>query len=109
VECGRQPQDVRGGVFCWSTVDTDREWAHRTALEVVSGIYQRDLSASAGRYLVAGTPDMVTTRMRGYADAGAETVVFAPACRGADLERVVDTFATRVLPELHPLSTEPSS
>ncbi len=107
VECGRVAEDVRGGVFCWAAVDIDGRWARRTVLDVVSGIYQQDLSARADSYLVAGTPTEVTSRLREHAGAGAETVVFAPACQSVDLERVVDTFATQVLAELRlaPMAT----
>jgi probable F420-dependent oxidoreductase len=100
VDAGRSGGDVAGGVFCWSTVGADGGWARRTSVEVVSGIYQQDLGARADRYLVAGTPEEVAARLREYADAGAETVVFAPASPSVDLERVVDTFARDVLPEV---------
>lgn len=109
VECGRQAHDVRGGVFCWSTVDADGSWARRTVANVVGSIYQQDFSTSGDRYLVGGTPSEVGARMREYADAGAETLVFAPACGDSDLDRVVDTFAGGVLPELRPLVSGVSS
>lgn len=108
LDAGRSGGDVAGGVFCWSTVDADGGWARRTGVEVVSGIYQQDLSVRADHYLEGGTPDKVASRLREYADAGAETVVFAPACSSVDLERVVDTFANHVLPELRPASSEAS-
>jgi hypothetical protein len=50
----------------------------------------------------AAEPGDVTSRLRQYAGAGAETVVFAPACPAADLARVIETFATGVAPELRP-------
>lgn len=101
-DCGRAPQDVRGAVYCWSAVDADGQWARRTAAETVSALYQQDLRSRADRYLLAGTPGDVTSRLRQYAGAGAETVVFAPACPPADLTRVIETFATGVAPELRP-------
>lgn len=104
VERGRREQDLRGGVFCWSVVDADGAWARRTVTEAVSGLYHQDLSAQADRYLVAGTPNEVASRMREFADAGAESLVFAPACLREDLDRVIDTFATQVLPELRTLN-----
>jgi alkanesulfonate monooxygenase SsuD/methylene tetrahydromethanopterin reductase-like flavin-dependent oxidoreductase (luciferase family) len=97
---GRSGDAVRGGVFCWSAVDPDGVWARRTALDTLSGLYQQDLTRHAERYLVTGTPEAAVRRLREYGDAGAETVVFAPACRGADIDRVIDTFATEVLPGL---------
>jgi probable F420-dependent oxidoreductase len=96
----RETDDVRGGVFCWSVVDADGDWARRTALETLGALYQQDLTRQADRYLVAGTPDVATARLREYADAGAETIVFAPACHGPDLDRVIGTFAREVLPQL---------
>jgi probable F420-dependent oxidoreductase len=96
----RAPADVRGGVFCWSVVDADAGWARRTALDTLGALYQQDFTRHADRYLVAGTPEAATARLREYADAGAQTVVFAPACSGPDLDRVIATFATEVLPQL---------
>jgi probable F420-dependent oxidoreductase len=98
VEAGRQAHDIAGGVLCWSNVDDDGAKARRTAAEIVGNIYQQDFSKS--RYLLTGTPDEVASRMREFADAGAETIVFSPACEGSDLEGVIDTFASRVLPQL---------
>lgn len=99
-ECGRRPSDVRGGVFCWGTVSPDGKWARRTAVDTVSALYQQDLHTRADRYLLAGTPAEVTARLAEYADAGAESVIFAPACARADLDLVITTFATQVMPQL---------
>lgn len=100
VDRGRPAGAIRGGVFCWSVVDADGDWARRTALDTLGALYQQDLTHHADRYLVAGTPKAAVERLRQYADAGAETIVFAPACRGADLDRVIGTFATEVLPQI---------
>ncbi len=99
-EHGRPPGAVRGGVFCWSVVDADGGWARRTVADTVSAIYQQDLRPRAVQYLVGGTPGEVAERLREYAAAGAETVVFAPACGPADVPRVLATFAAEVLPAL---------
>lgn len=109
VECGRGADGIRGGVFCWSAVDADGRWARQAALDVVSGIYQQDLSDRADRYLVAGTPTEVICRLREHADAGADTVLLAPACEDVDLQRVVDTFAAQVLPELRRAPVRPAT
>jgi len=45
----------------------------------------------------------VTARIAEYAAAGAQTLVYAPACERADLARVVRTFAEDVLPGLREL------
>ncbi|HEY3708811.1 MAG TPA: LLM class flavin-dependent oxidoreductase [Amycolatopsis sp.] len=97
---GRAPDSVRGGVFCWSTVDADGDWARRAVVEAVSETYQQDFSRYADSYLLHGTPARVRERLAEYADAGAEHLVFAPACPEADRDRVVDTFAAEVLPFL---------
>jgi probable F420-dependent oxidoreductase len=89
-----------GAVFCWSCVAEDGAWARRTAVETVGAGYQQDFSAYAGRYLLTGTPAEVVARLREYRDAGAETVVFAPACAPDDLDTVVRSFTEHVLPEL---------
>ena len=99
-DCGREPGSVRGGVFCWSAVSPDGNWARRTAADTVSATYQQDLRPRAGRYLLAGTPAEVTARLAEYAAAGAESVVFAPACPAADVAAVIRTFASEVMPHL---------
>ena len=103
---GRGGPGVRGGVFCWSAVAADGQWARRTAAEVVSAIYQQDLRPRAGQYLLAGNPAEVRARLGEYAAAGAGTVVFAPACGPADAGRVIRTFAEEVLPQVRDLPPE---
>jgi probable F420-dependent oxidoreductase len=103
---GRAPGEVRGGVFCWLTVGADGNWARRTVADTVGAIYQQDLRPKAGQLLVAGTPAEVVTRLREYAAAGAESLVFAPACGDADLPRVIRTFAEEVLPQVRDAATE---
>ncbi|WP_326836229.1 LLM class flavin-dependent oxidoreductase [Amycolatopsis rhabdoformis] len=93
---GRQPEDIRGGVYLWSGVDTDGDRARREVVSAVSGIYQQDFESYADRYLLHGTPARVGERLAEYAEAGAESVIFAPAC--ADHDRAIDLFATEVLP-----------
>lgn len=102
---GRHPTDVRGAVLCWSVVDDDGEWARRTAIETTGAIYRQDFGPLADRYLPAGRPEQVLERLREYADAGAETIVLAPACPDADLDRVIDAFARDVAPALRAVST----
>ncbi|HEY0935607.1 MAG TPA: LLM class flavin-dependent oxidoreductase [Trebonia sp.] len=97
---GRAPGAVRAGVYCWAATDADGHWARRTAAATVSAIYQQDLRPQAGQYLLAGTPAEVSARIAEYAAAGAQTLVYAPACERDDLARVVRTFAEDVLPGL---------
>jgi alkanesulfonate monooxygenase SsuD/methylene tetrahydromethanopterin reductase-like flavin-dependent oxidoreductase (luciferase family) len=47
-----------------------------------------------------GTPEQVAARLAEYSDAGADTVVLAPAVDAADRERMLDLVAGEVLPRL---------
>jgi probable F420-dependent oxidoreductase len=95
---GRPEGSVRGAVFCWSAVDVDGEWARRAAIDAVSTTYRQDFTDLADSYLVAGGVEQVVHRFREYAEAGAEYLIFAPACPAAHRDRVIDTFAAEVLP-----------
>lgn len=97
---GRPPESVRGAVFCWSTVDADPVYARRTVLTEVEQIYRQDLSGLVDRYLLHGTPSQLVRRIGEYADAGAQELVFAPACPAGDLNRMVELFANEVLPAI---------
>jgi probable F420-dependent oxidoreductase len=100
VEQGRAADAVRGGVYCWSAVDADGAWARRTAIDAVSTTYRQDFTELADSYLVCGNPRQVIDRLTAYARAGAEDLVFAPACPADDRDRVVETFAAEVLPAI---------
>jgi probable F420-dependent oxidoreductase len=98
VALGRAADAVRGAVFCWTAVDADDDRGRRMVLERVSATYRQDFTELADRYLLGGSPARVRDRLAEYAKAGAEDLVFAPACPAGDLDRVIDTFATEVLP-----------
>jgi len=98
-EYGRPP--VRGAMYCWSAVDHDRRRARRTATDVVGRIYQQDFEPLAERYLLTGNPADLIARLCEYRDAGAESIVFAPACSPDDYPAMVKLFANEVLPALH--------
>jgi probable F420-dependent oxidoreductase len=98
---GRDPDGVRGAVFCWGGVDLDADASRREVVEGVSGVYQQDFSRLADRYLLHGDPDRVAARAREYADAGAETIVFSPVGNGSRRAEIVGLFTTSVLPQLH--------
>lgn len=102
---GRPPGAVRGALFCWAGVGADGPAARRTALDTLGRIYRQDFTALADRYVPAGTPVQVAGRLREYAAAGAETVVFAPACPDDEVERAAETFVTEVAPALGVPST----
>lgn len=108
VEHGRVPDAVRGGVYCWSAVDADGAWARRAAIEMVSATYRQDFTDLADSYLVCGNPRQVIDRLSAYAEAGAQDLVFAPACPADDRDRVTETFATEVLPALRTIDRSAS-
>lgn len=100
---GRGESAVRGAVYCWSAVDADANWARQTAIETVSRIYQQDFTELADSHLVVGSPQQVIDRLGEYTEAGATSVVFAPACPDSELARVIDTFVADVMPALRGL------
>ncbi|MGY1824478.1 LLM class flavin-dependent oxidoreductase [Geodermatophilus sp. SYSU D00079] len=97
---GRDPDGVRGAVFCWGGVDHDAARSRRQVVETVSAVYQQDFDPLADRYLLHGDPDRVTARIQEYADAGAETLVFSPVGAGPGRRELVDLFTAEVLPRL---------
>ncbi|TNC23778.1 LLM class flavin-dependent oxidoreductase [Amycolatopsis alkalitolerans] len=99
-EYGRPPESVRGAVFCWAAVDSDPARARRNVLAEVGRTYRQDLSGRAERYLLYGTPEQVRRRIGEYAGAGAEEMVFAPACPAGEFDQMVDLFAGEVLPSI---------
>ena len=89
-----------GAVFLWSGVGRDGGAARAAALEFLAATYRQDFTGLAARYVPAGTPAEVTGRLREYGEAGARTVVFAPACADGDVERTAEEFAREVAPAL---------
>jgi alkanesulfonate monooxygenase SsuD/methylene tetrahydromethanopterin reductase-like flavin-dependent oxidoreductase (luciferase family) len=92
---------VQGAVYCWSVVGRDARQARRTATEVVGQIYQQDFGPLADRYLLTGTPAEVLARVREYHDAGADSLVFAPACPAGEWDEMLRLFTDDVLPGIH--------
>lgn len=99
-KAGRDPASIRGAVFCWGGVDSDRARSRREVVEAVGGVYRQDFDRHADRYLLHGTPDDVTARIAEYRDAGAETLVFAPVGDARRRDDIVGLFARAVLPRL---------
>ncbi|WP_433502826.1 LLM class flavin-dependent oxidoreductase [Pseudonocardia halophobica] len=95
---GRKP--LQGALFCWAGVGADAAAARRTALDTLGRIYRQDFTRLAERYVPAGTAADVAARMREYAAAGADTLLFAPACPDDELDRAVELFAREVAPSL---------
>ncbi len=71
-------------------------------MEFVSGVYRQDFGPLADRYLLHGDPDTVTARLTEYHAAGAETVIFSPACAPERHAGVTALFARAVRPRLPP-------
>jgi probable F420-dependent oxidoreductase len=99
-EAGRDPSAVRGAVFCWGGVGESAGESREEVVEAVSAVYRQDFSPLADRYLLHGDPERVLARVREYADAGAETLVFSPVGEGARRAGIVDLFTRSVLPGL---------
>jgi len=98
-EHGRSTDAVSAALFAWTAVDADSSRAQSTGVGVVSAAYRQDFSALADRYLLIGTPDGVADRLAEFAAAGVDTVLIQIAAASAeDRSRMVETFASRVLP-----------
>ena len=91
---------IRGGLFIWGCVHTDRALAERFAIESLSKTYAQDFSRLVGRYAFAGTPDDVAGRLRAFGDAGAETIIVSFACPGDYIGEARRLFSDEVLPAL---------
>lgn len=95
---GRAP--IEGGSFLWSCVHEDRDVAVRCARETLGGTYRQDATPWLDKYLVVGTPDDVTERVRQYIDAGARLIIFAAACPASYVEQHLSLLSREVLPRL---------
>jgi alkanesulfonate monooxygenase SsuD/methylene tetrahydromethanopterin reductase-like flavin-dependent oxidoreductase (luciferase family) len=95
---GRDPAAVRGAVFCWGGVDEDAARSRQEVVDGVGAVYRQDFTRLADRYLLHGDPDRVVARVREYADAGAETLVFSPVGDGDRRHEIVELFTSAVLP-----------
>jgi probable F420-dependent oxidoreductase len=104
---GRPAADLAGAAFLWASVSDDPSRAQEMALSTLADVYSQDFTALADRYVPTGTPEQVAARLQDYVDAGAESIVFAPACPRGELDRMVGAFADHVLPAVR--SERPSS
>lgn len=100
VDAGRSAESVTGALFVWGSVDEDPMRARAEAIEAVSRTYDQDFGPLANRYLLHGTPQDVVARLGEYATAGAETVLFSPACPAERRADVIASFARQVAPHL---------
>ncbi|WP_285653939.1 LLM class flavin-dependent oxidoreductase [Actinomycetospora sp. NBRC 106375] len=97
---GRDPGEVTGAYFAWSCVDPDPAVARRTALDALAATYGQDMERIVDACVPHGTPEQVAARLAEYRDAGAASVVIAPAVGGEGRERMIDLVADDVLPRL---------
>ena len=99
-QAGRPAGSVRGALFIWGSVDRDAARARDEAVRFVSQVYQQDFGPLADRYLLHGDPDMVRARLAEYQAAGADAVIFSPACAPERHDETIGLFAESVLPGL---------
>jgi probable F420-dependent oxidoreductase len=99
-EAGRPDGAVAGALFIWGSVDPDGARARSETVAFVSQLYQQDFEPLADRYLLHGDPETVLARLAEYRAAGADTVIFSPACAPERRDEVVTRFAESVLPRL---------
>lgn len=107
VEADRAPGSVGAGLFCWALADDDPVAARREAVAALGRTYRQDFEPLVDRLVPSGRPDTVVERLREYAGAGVDTVLYSPACAPEDHDRAVTLFAREVLPalaETHPRS-----
>lgn len=103
-EAGREPEAVRGAIFCWGAVDRDPAVARREAVAAVNATYNQDFEPLADRYLLTGNPQQVVRRLVEYRDAGAQTVIFGGPRDAEAWRRSAELFANEVLPALRDYS-----
>jgi probable F420-dependent oxidoreductase len=99
-QAGRPAESVRGALFIWGSVDPDRARSRAETVRFVGQLYRQDFEPLADRCLLHGDPDAVLARLSEYQAAGADTVIFSPACAPERRDQVVTTFAEAVLPRL---------
>lgn len=97
---GRDPAEVTGAYFAWTAVDPDPAVARRRALDVLAATYGQDMERIVDACVPHGTPEQVAARLAEYRDAGAESVVIAPAAAQGDRGQTLDLLAGEVLPRL---------
>ena len=96
---------LAGALFIWGCVDRDPARARRTAVDSVSRLYDQDFGPLADRYLLHGHPDLVVARLAEFHAAGADTVIFAPACPPEQRADMTALFAEAVRPRLTQLTS----
>jgi probable F420-dependent oxidoreductase len=100
----RSADAVSAALFAWTAVDADSSWARRIGVGAVSAAYRQDFSMLADRYLLIGSPDAVVERLAQFGAADVDTVLIQVAADSPEhRSRIVETFASRVLPVVRDL------
>ncbi len=97
-EEGRDLSGFRSGLFIFSAVYPSKDEAREVAAERLGRNYAQDFSRIVDRYALFGTPADCQKRLKEYLDAGAQTVLFAWACRPQDTQENLRLMAQEVLP-----------
>jgi probable F420-dependent oxidoreductase len=97
-EHGRDMSDFRPGLFIFSAVYKNRDEARQVVAERLGRNYAQDFSRLVDRYALFGTPEDCQKRLKEYIDAGAETILFAWACRPGDVQENLRLMAKEVVP-----------
>jgi probable F420-dependent oxidoreductase len=96
---GRDPDALVPAAVAPALVATDGDDARRLAREHLEARYGTSFSPHAiDRYCVAGTPDECRARVRAYAEAGVEHLVFNPAVGPERLLEQVERLAEALGP-----------
>jgi alkanesulfonate monooxygenase SsuD/methylene tetrahydromethanopterin reductase-like flavin-dependent oxidoreductase (luciferase family) len=93
---------IRGGLFFWGCVHTDRATAQEYAVEALSRTYAQDFAGLVGRLAFAGTPDDVIGQINAYANVGVEMLMVSFACPRSYLDEARRLFTEKVLPVIRP-------
>ena len=96
---GRDPDSVQAGIFLWSSVHEDGEYARQTAIDYLSKNYAQDFTKLVSRYALTGNPQECAGRLREYVEAGATLAILAPACPAGPASKAsVELMAHEVMP-----------
>ena len=106
-EAGRESTTVSGALFAWGSVAADPARARSEAVAAVGRVYAQDFEPLADRYLLHGDAERVAARIRDYAEAGAGTLLFSPACDPSRRRDVITDFAASVVPLLPEVPQSP--
>ena len=93
---GRDPSEVRAGLYIFTAVHEDGPTGVRMAAERLGRQYAQDFDKLVGKYALGGTPDQCRARLREYIEAGAEFIVLSSACPDDYLDRNMELMATEL-------------